>query len=161
MIINTESPDQPEVIALLDRLDAYCAALYPAESNHLMDVASLLQGDVLFLVARDVDGSAVGCAALVRRDGDGGGDAGDGDGQYGELKRMFVDDRKRGQGVGYRLLEHIVMFAAMSGLRTIRLETGIHQPEAIALYERFGFVRCDPFGEYRPDPLSLFMEKNL
>ncbi|MBW8902259.1 MAG: GNAT family N-acetyltransferase, partial [Massilia sp.] len=65
MIINTESPDQPEVAAMLARLDALCAALYPAESNHLMDVASLMAGDVLFLVARDVDGSAAGCAALV------------------------------------------------------------------------------------------------
>lgn len=35
------------------------------------------------------------------------------------------------------------------------------QPEAIALYERAGFVRCAPFGEYRDDPLSIFMEKQL
>jgi putative acetyltransferase len=149
MIINTETPDQPEVRTMLARLDALCAALYPAESNHLMDIASLLQGDVLFLVARDVDGSAIGCAALVNRDG------------YGELKRMFVDDSRRGQGVGRKLLEHIGMFAAMCGLRALKLETGIHQPEAIRLYERFGFTRCAPFGDYREDPLSLFMEKRL
>jgi putative acetyltransferase len=160
VIINAESPDQPEVIALLEQLDAYCAGLYPAESNHLLDLASLLQGDVLFLVARDVDGSAIGCVALVRRDGDAG-DPDGGDGQYGELKRMFVDARVRRQGVGRQLLEHVGMFAAMSGLRTIRLETGIHQPEAIALYERFGFVRRGPYGGYRVDPLSLFMEKTL
>ena len=41
------------------------------------------------------------------------------------------------------------------------LETGIHQPEAIGLYEGFGFERCGPFGEYGPDPLSVFMEKRL
>lgn len=149
MIINTESPNQPEVRAMLARLDAYCAALYPAESNHLMDIDALMQGDVLFLVARDVDGSAVGCAALVNREG------------YGEVKRMFVDEARRGLGTGRQLLEHIGMFAAMSGLRTLRLETGIHQPQAIALYERAGFTRCEPFGDYRPDPLSLFMEKHL
>jgi len=153
MIINTESPDQPEVISMLERLDAYCAALYPAESNHLMDIASLLQDGVLFLVARDVDGRAVGCAALVDR-----AVAGD---NYGELKRMYVDDACRGQGVGRRLLEHVVMFAAMSGKQVLRLETGIHQPEAIRLYERAGFARIEPFGDYRPDPLSLFMEKRL
>ena len=149
MIINTESPNQPEVRAMLARLDAYCAALYPAESNHLLDIDALMQGDVLFLVARDVDGSAAGCAALVNREG------------YGEVKRMFVDEARRGMGAGRQLLEHIGMFAAMSGLRTLRLETGIHQPEAIALYERSGFTRCEPFGDYRPDPLSLFMEKHL
>jgi putative acetyltransferase len=149
MIINTETPDQPEVRDMLARLDAYCAALYPAESNHLMDIESLMQGDVLFLVARDVDGSAVGCAALVNR------------ASYGEVKRMFVDERRRGLGTGRKLLDHLVMFARMSGLSVLRLETGIHQPDAIALYERAGFVRCAPFGDYAADPLSIFMEKPL
>jgi putative acetyltransferase len=149
LIINTETPDQPEVRDMLARLDAYCAALYPAESNHLMDIASLMQGDVLFLVARDVDGAPVGCAALVNKQ------------EYGEVKRMFVDERKRGLGTGRKLLEHLVMFARMSGLSVLRLETGIHQPEAIGLYERLGFERRAPFGEYREDPLSLFMEMNL
>ncbi|KGF82668.1 GCN5 family acetyltransferase [Massilia sp. JS1662] len=149
MIINTETPDQPEVRDMLARLDAYCAALYPAESNHLMDIASLMQGDVLFLVARDVDGAAVGCAALVNKQ------------EYGEVKRMFVDERRRGLGTGRKLLEHLVMFARMSGLSVLRLETGIHQPEAIGLYERLGFERRAPFGDYREDPLSLFMELRL
>ncbi|SFD62280.1 GNAT family N-acetyltransferase [Massilia yuzhufengensis] len=149
MNIHTESPDQPEVRAMLDRLDAYCAALYPAESNHLMDIASLLNGDVLFLVARDVDGRAVGCAALVKRDG------------YGEIKRMYVDEARRGLGTGRKLLEHLAMFARMAGVRVLKLETGIHQPEAIGLYERAGFERIEAFGGYQPDPLSLFMEKSL
>ncbi|MGF6182531.1 putative acetyltransferase [Massilia sp. UYP32] len=149
MIINTETPDQPEVRALLEELDAYCAALYPAESNHLLDMDALLAGDVLFLVARDIDGAAVGCVALVNR------------GAYGEVKRMVVDEARRGQGTGKQLLEHLAMFARMSGLAVLKLETGIHQPAAIALYEGFGFSRCAPFGGYRPDPLSLFMEKRL
>jgi len=149
MIINAETPDQPEVRGMLEQLDAYCASLYPAESNHLMDIASLLQGDVLFLVARDVDGRAVGCAALVNR------------GSYGEVKRMFVDTARRGAGTGKQLLDHLEMFARMSGIRELKLETGIRQPEAIRLYERAGFDRGEPFGDYQPDPLSLFMEKNL
>ncbi|WP_306395861.1 GNAT family N-acetyltransferase [Telluria beijingensis] len=149
MIINTETPDQPEVRAMLARLDAYCASLYPAESNHLMDIDALLAGDVLFLVARDIDGAAVGCAALANR------------GAYGEVKRMYVDEARRGLGTGRKLLDHLAMFARMSGLPELKLETGIHQPAAIALYERFGFGRCEPFGDYRADPLSLFMEKRL
>ncbi len=149
MIINTETPDQPEVRAMLDKLDAYCAALYPAESNHLLDVDALLAGDVLFLVARDIDGAAVGCAALANR------------GAYGEVKRMYVDEARRGLGTGKKLLEHLAMFARMSGLGELKLETGIHQPAAIALYEGFGFSRCEPFDDYRSDPLSLFMEKRL
>ncbi|MEH6435346.1 GNAT family N-acetyltransferase [Massilia sp. DD77] len=149
MIINTETPDQPEVRAMLEQLDAYHAALYPAESNHLLDVDSLLREDALFLVARDVDGKAVGCAALVARGG------------YGEIKRMFVSEARRGLGAGSELLQHLTMFARMSGLQVLNLETGIHQAPAIRLYERAGFVRRAPFGDYRPDPLSVFMEKRL
>ncbi|MBQ5946511.1 GNAT family N-acetyltransferase [Massilia sp. ST3] len=149
MIINTETPDQPEVRAMLEQLDAYHAALYPAESNHLLDVDSLLREDALFLVARDVGGKAVGCAALVNRGG------------YGEIKRMFVSEERRGLGAGGQLLEHLTMFARMSGLQALLLETGIHQAPAIRLYERAGFVRREPFGDYRPDPLSVFMEKRL
>lgn len=134
---------------MLARLDAYCASLYALESNHLMDVDTLLRSDALLLVARDVDGVAVGCAALVNR------------GDYAEVKRMFVDADKRGLGTGRKLLDHIVLFAGMAGQRELKLETGIHQPEAIALYERAGFARCDPFGDYRADPLSIFMEKRL
>lgn len=43
----------------------------------------------------------------------------------------------------------------------LRLETGIHQAEAIGLYERVGFYRIPPFGPYRVDPLSLYFEKPL
>jgi putative acetyltransferase len=74
---------------------------------------------------------------------------------------MYVDPARRGGGTGQQLLDQLSMFARMSGLQVLRLETGIHQLDAIALYERAGFVRCDPFGDYQPDPLSLFMEKHL
>jgi len=43
----------------------------------------------------------------------------------------------------------------------LRLETGIHQPAALGLYERSGFRLIPPFGEYREDPLSRFYEKRL
>ena len=49
----------------------------------------------------------------------------------------------------------------LGGLQALMLETGIHQAPAIRLYERAGFVRREPFGDYQADPLSLFMEKRL
>jgi len=72
-----------------------------------------------------------------------------------------VDPARRGQGVGAALLAEIARRAALAGLAALKLETGIHQPEAIALYERAGFVRGAPFGDYGPDPLSLFMSRSL
>jgi putative acetyltransferase len=149
MKIQAETPDQPEVRALLARLDAYCAALYPAESNHLMDIRSLTGPDVVFLVARDDAGRAAGCGALVSRD------------SYGEIKRMFVDPACRGRGIAAALMDELSARAAALGIRQLNLETGIHQPEAIALYRRAGFARCAPFGDYLSDPLSVFMGKAL
>jgi putative acetyltransferase len=149
MIITQESPDQPDIIAMLDQLDAYCGELYPAESNHLMGIASLLLPGVVFLVARDASGRAVGCGAYVER------------GNYAEVKRMYVDPSQRGQGTGGKLLADIARRAGAAGMASLKLETGIYQPEAIGLYERSGFVRCAPFGRYQPDPLSLFMERAL
>lgn len=149
MNILQESPNQADVIAMLDKLDAYCGELYPAESNHLMDIASLMQDGVVFLVARDAQGRAAGCGAYVGR------------GDYAEVKRMFVEPDTRGQGVGRKLLGEIARRAKADGLPVLMLETGIHQPEAIGLYERAGFVRRAPFGDYQLDPLSLFMARTL
>ena len=149
MIITQETPRQADVIAMLDQLDAYCGALYPAESNHLMGLDSLTRCDVVFLVARDGDGVAAGCGAFVKR------------GSYAEVKRMFVEPAFRGQGVGGALMADITLRATQAGMTSLMLETGISQPEAIALYERDGFVRRAPFGDYQLDPLSIFMERAL
>jgi putative acetyltransferase len=149
VIIIRETPDQPDVIALIEALDAHAIALYPPESNHLLDVASLSDPGVSFLVAR-VDGEAVGCGAILR-DPRG----------WGEIKRMFVRPDRRGQGIGVRLLAELEAVATGGGLPELRLETGIRNTEALALYRRAGFTDCEPFGDYVSDPLSVFMEKSV
>ena len=149
MIITQESPRQPDIIAMLEQLDAYFAALYPAESNHLMDIASLTGPEVTFLVARDAAGKLAGCGAFVDR------------GDYAEVKRMVVDPASRGKGIGGLLMGEIARRARDAGFASLKLETGISQPEAIGLYRRDGFADIAPFGDYQPDPLSIFMEKRL
>lgn len=69
--------------------------------------------------------------------------------------------RRRGLKLGRRLLAALEAHAAGLGRRCLRLETGIHQPAAIGLYRAAGYAGCGPFGNYAPDPLSLFMEKTL
>ena len=147
--IALESPRQDDVARLIEALDAYHSALYPAESNHLLDVGRLAAPDVRFFVARRA-GEALGCGAL-RID-----DAG-----YGEVKRMFVLPEARGLRLGRRILRCLEDEARREGLRCLRLETGIHQAAALALYRAAGYVERAPFGEYQPDPLSIFMEKAL
>jgi putative acetyltransferase len=147
--IGPEDPAQPEIRALIDDLDALMVSLYPAESNHLLDIETLRQPDIKFFVAR-YDEVAVGCGAYRVLDP-----------KHGEIKRMFVTPVARGMRLGARLLLHLETDAWVAGIRRLSLETGIHQPEAIGLYERFGFTVCPPFADYQPDPLSLFMTKKI
>jgi putative acetyltransferase len=148
MHIALESPDQPDVVRLIDDLDAYQKPLYPPESHHGIDIAALSAANVLFAVARDEEGTAVGCGAIVV------GPA------FGELKRMYVRPGHRGQGIAARLLGFLEGEATARGCTTFMLETGPSQPEALALYARSGYERRGPFGGYGPDPFSVFMEKS-
>jgi putative acetyltransferase len=147
--IEPADPGAAAARTLIAELDRYLVALYPPESNHLVPVDELRRPGVVFLVAR-LGGEVVGCGALV-----------DQAGEYGELKRMYVRPGCRGAGVGRALLAELAAQARGRGLRTLRLETGIAQPEALALYERAGFRQRAPFGTYREDPLSMFMEMDL
>ena len=149
IVIAIETPDQPEVLRFLTASDAYHADRYPAESNHTLPVTELLVDEVTFLVARG-DGRALGCGALVDR----------GDGSA-EIKRMWVDPDARGLGLGRKLLAAIELEARVLGIQTLRLETGVRQPEAIGLYRALGYEEIPAFASYRPDPFSHFMEKVL
>lgn len=149
MRIAFERPDQPEVVALIDELDAYQKPLYPPESHHGVDIATLLAPEVLFAVARDAAGAAVGCGAVLLTP------------DYGELKRLYVRPAARGHGIARRLLAAIEAAAQARGCRRFMLETGVRQPEAIAFYRAAGYVECPPFGDYQLDPHSLFMRKDV
>jgi putative acetyltransferase len=149
MRITLERPDQPDVVALIDALDAYQRPLYPPESHHGIDIDALRRPEVLFAVLRDEAGTAIGCGAVVLgRD-------------RGELKRMFVRPEQRGRGHAARLLGFLEAEALARGCREFALETGTRQPEALALYARAGYERCGPFGSYEPDPNSVFMRKTM
>jgi len=147
--VTIESPYHDGVARLVKELDAYQTSLYPAESNHLLDIESLAHPTIHLFVARR-NGEALGCGAL-RIDPEG----------YGEVKRMFVLPASRGMKVGKQILQCIEERAHCEGLPCLRLETGIHQSEALGLYRSAGFVERSPFGGYRSDPLSVFMEKAL
>jgi putative acetyltransferase len=149
VLITLESPEQEEVRALLAQSDAYHAGLYPAESNHLLPASELARENVRFLVAR-IDGSVVGCGALLL-------------GEHGEaeIKRMFVVPSARGRRLGRALLLALEDAAIAAGIGVIRLETGVKQVPALALYRSQGYGERGPFGSYREDPLSAFFEKRI
>jgi putative acetyltransferase len=149
VVIAEERPDTPDAAALIAELDAHLASFYPSESRHGFSVERLLRDGVVFFVARE-DGRAAGCGGLliVGR-------------EYAEIKRMFVRPAFRGHGLGRLILDHLLADAQRRGLTVIRLETGIHQHEAITLYERRGFRRIPPFGPYWDDPVSRCYEMRI
>ena len=149
MQVALESPRQPEVIALIADLDAYQDTLYPAEARYALDLDSLAQANVLFGVARDDEGRAIGCGAIVLNEA------------HGEVKRMYVRPEARGQGAARHILDALESAAGARGCRTFMLETGPYQPEALAFYGRQGYGRCGPFGDYPDHPLSVFMCKHV
>jgi putative acetyltransferase len=148
LTIEVERAERDDVRVLLEVVSSWSAELYPPESRHGLDLTAYTRPDVTLFVARE-DGVALGCGAYQLQ----------GDGSA-ELKSMFVVPEARGRGVGRAILAPIE--EALSGrVTTLRLETGVKQPEAIRLYESAGFRCRGPFGRYREDPLSIFMEKPL
>jgi diacylglycerol O-acyltransferase / wax synthase len=102
-----------------------------------------------FLVAR-VGATAIGCAGM-RRHADG----------TVELKRMFVRVEHRRRGHARRLLAALEDRARAQGCRRVVLETGLAQPEAIALYTSAGYLPVPGFGHYKDAPLSRSFARDL
>lgn len=148
-IITAEYPATADAAALIAELDAHLEPLYPSESRHGFSVQKLIADSVDFFVIR-VDGAPAGCGGIKLFGTD-----------YGELKRMYVRPQFRGLGLAKLLLDHLTDFARNHKVGILRLETGIHQHAAIRLYERSGFQRIPPFGEYRDDPVSRCYEKPI
>ena len=122
--------------------------------DHFTDPAKPPVNDPLvprstFLLAR-IDGRPVACGALRPMDE-----------EAAEVRRMYVAPSVRRKGIARRLLTALEQVASGFGYRILRLETGNRQPEAIALYESFGFYRIPPYGCHIGDPLSICFEKSV
>jgi GNAT superfamily N-acetyltransferase len=78
-----------------------------------------------------------------------------------EVKRMYVRPSARGQGHARRILRRLEETARASGIEAIVLETGLLQPEAIALYESAGYTPIPAFGHYRDSPINRCFGKSL
>ena len=123
----------------------------PPESVHALDVEALRQPDVSFWTAWEA-GELLGCGAIKQLDA-----------CHGEIKSMRTAAGHLRRGVAAALLQHIVGEAKRRSYQRQSLETGSAPAFAPArnLYARFGFVPCEPFADYLPDPHSVFMTRTL
>lgn len=77
-----------------------------------------------------------------------------GAGATAEIKRMYVVPAAQRRGHARRMLAHLERAAASAGVEALVLETGIEQPEAIALYLSSGYAPVPAFGYHRDSELS-------
>jgi putative acetyltransferase len=139
--------DDPDVKALLGEHLQGMADHSPPESIHALDVDGLRARDITFWTMRDGD-VVVGCIALKQLHA-----------RHGEIKSMRTASAHLRKGVGAALLEYLVAEARRRNYERLSLETGSGPgfEAAHALYLKFGFGYCGPFGDYREDPFSRFM----
>ena len=146
ILVARADPRVPDASALLQKSHAMLVKLFPAEANHHLSIDGLCSPDIAFFTATRCKG-VVGVGALADR------------GTYGEVKSVFVAPDARGMGVASAILAAIEAEAHARAHSFLRLETGPNLHAALRLYRREGFVVRGPFGGYRDDPLSVFMEK--
>lgn len=141
----------PTARSLIEALNNELLGRYPEEGacHFRLDANEVANGHGAFLIAFRA-GQPVGCGAVRRIETD-----------TGEVKRMYVVPQQRGHGAGRAILNAIEAEARALGLSRLVLETGVRQIEAQSLYQRAGFSRIDPFGEYVHSPLSICMAKTL
>jgi putative acetyltransferase len=142
-----------EVHDLIEELNGVLGAAYEDHQRHGLSIGQLFEPHVRFFVAR-LNSVAVGCGGVAMFE------------DYAEVKRMYTRPTERGRGVAKALLGRIEHETRRAGKSVLRLETGIHQQEAIGPYEGMGFRQRGPFGAYAAMPArtietSLFFEKTL
>jgi putative acetyltransferase len=143
--------DDPRVVDLLHVHVTRARAETAPGSAHALDLSGLRAAEVTFWSAWEGD-TLVGVGALKQLSAD-----------HGEVKSMHTAEAARGRGVGSTMLRHIMAAARERRMSRLSLETGswAYFAPARALYARYGFVECGPFGEYRADPNSVFMTRVL
>jgi len=123
----------------------------PPESSHALLIDGLRAPNISVWSLFD-SGSLIGCGALKIITP-----------QHGEIKAMHTIQGRRGEGLGKRMLFHLIGEARRRKLHRLSLETGSQKGFSAArrLYESNGFKYCGPFGDYTNDPNSVFMSLDM
>lgn len=137
----------PRIVALLRHHYDKCHEVTPKCSAHVFTLERLAAPDIDFWAAWD-DETLLGVGAMKPLDA-----------THGEVKSMHTAEPARRRGVASALLTHIITTSRARGLQRLSLETGSfgYFEPAVGLYKSHGFIECTPFGDYKPDPNSVFL----
>ncbi|MGW2326423.1 GNAT family N-acetyltransferase [Streptomyces sp. NPDC001700] len=150
--------DHPDAVRLNDEVQAEYAERYDDEGDMTpLDATQFDPPHGLYLIAYDETGRPVATGGWRSQDRN---DEGYEDGDA-ELKRMFVIQEARGRGLARLILAALEDSARAAGRTRMVLETGLKQPEAIALYTSSGYELVKKFGLYRFEELSRCFGKPL
>lgn len=143
--------DRRDVRDLLTQHFAEMQAGSPPEACHVLPIDGLIAPEISFYTARE-DGVLLGCGALKTLSSD-----------HGEVKSMRTADAALGRGVGQAMLDHLLATARQLGMNRVSLETGSTDQFAAAnrLYEKNGFIRTGPFGDYPDTPWTCFYTRKI
>ena len=143
--------DDARIVSLLRYHFDKCHEVTPPGSAHVFDISRLKATDVDFFAAWDGD-TLLGVGAVKYLDS-----------THGEVKSMHTSEAARRRGIGSTILKHIVEAARAKGIRRLSLETGSfgYFEPARTLYRSHGFTDCEPFGDYKPDPNSSFLTREI
>ena len=147
IVIERVDTATPALAAFVAAHHAEMEGTAPPESQHALAFDRLLEPGIRLFAGYD-DGRPVATGALAEVDEG-----------HEELKSMRTAPTARGRGVGRAMLAFLVEDAAGRGIRRLSLETGVDPffAPARALYAGAGFVECEAFGRYLPDPHSVFL----
>ena len=143
--------DDPQVIAMLKFHFDTNHAITPPGSVHVFDLSRLKARDVYFFSAWDDDRLlGVGAFKVLSP-------------THAEVKSMHTSKEVRRSGTGAAIMLHLIDEARARGITRLSLETGSFDyfAPARALYAKYGFSECGPFGDYKPDPNSTFMTREI
>ena len=149
LTIAAEPWDDPDGVALRGAQQRELDLRYGC-GDHEPGARPTAADSVVFLVARDAAGGALGCGGLRRLDA-----------TSGEVKRMYVVPQCRGTGVATGLLRALEQQARALGWTVLRLETGTAQPDAMRFYEREGYTAIENYGPYAGSPISRCYQRML
>lgn len=147
MILRTNS-ENPDFIQLTGRLDVELCRIYNTNPEDYEEYNRITDLHTVVVVYENEQAVACGCFKIF-------------DERTVEIKRMFVNDNQRGKGIASAMLAELETWARELGYEKSVLETGKGQPNAIKLYQKYGYQITENYNESDDLNISVCLAKTL